>query len=59
MYTADLSAAFDMVRQDILVDICCSKGFPESVTRVLYNFLNDRLGFVIFAYLTFILGTFA
>jgi hypothetical protein len=46
MYSADLSAAFDMVRKDIFVDICRSKGFPESITRVIYNFLNDRLGFV-------------
>jgi hypothetical protein len=46
MYSADLSAAFDMVRKDIFVDICRSKGFPESIIRVFYNFLNDRLGFV-------------
>jgi hypothetical protein len=30
MYSADLSAAFDMVRKDILIDICCTKGIPES-----------------------------
>jgi hypothetical protein len=46
MYSADLSAAFDMVRQDILVDICRAKGFPESLCRVFYNFLSNRLGYV-------------
>lgn len=46
MYSADLSAAFDMLRQDILIDICRSKGFPESLCRVIHNFLSNRLAYV-------------
>jgi hypothetical protein len=46
MYSADLSAAFDMLRPDILIRICRKKGFPESVCRVIYNFLINRCGYV-------------
>ena len=46
MYSADLSAAFDMLRPDILVKICRKKGFPESLCRIIYSFLSDRVGFV-------------
>ena len=46
MYSADLSAAFDMLRPDILVNICRKKGFPDSICRIIHNFLSDRVGYV-------------
>jgi hypothetical protein len=46
MYSADLSAAFDMLRPDILIRICREKKFPETICRVIYNFLTNRCGYV-------------
>jgi hypothetical protein len=46
MYSADLSAAFDMLRPDVLIKICRKKGFPEVINRVIFDYLTNRSGYV-------------
>jgi hypothetical protein len=46
MYTLDLSAAFDMLRPDILQRKLKSTPIDESTQRMIINFLTERRAFV-------------
>lgn len=46
VYSADLTAAFDVLRKEILIPILIKKGFPLYLTRVIYEYLSDRQGYV-------------
>jgi len=46
VYSADLTAAFDVLRKETLVPMLRRKGFPLYLIRVIYEYLSDRMGFV-------------
>jgi len=45
-YSADLTAAFDLLQKEILVDILHRKGIQIEVIKVIFEYLSDRQGFV-------------
>lgn len=46
IYSADLTAAFDVLRKEILVEIMNAKGIPSYLISVIHDYLSDRYGFV-------------
>jgi len=46
IYSADLTAAFDVLRKEVLVDILIEKGVPMYLIRIIHEYLSDRLGYV-------------
>jgi hypothetical protein len=42
LYSADLSAAFEMIRPEILIKICLKKGYPE-LMPFDWILLNEQL----------------
>lgn len=46
MYSADLSAAFDMLRPDSLIETLLRLEFNPNLIKLIRNFLSDRTNFV-------------
>jgi len=46
VYSCDLTAAFDLLRKEILVPILQKKGVPDYLTRIIHEYLNNRWGYV-------------
>jgi len=46
MYSADLTAAFDLLRKERLVEMMMKKGLPEYLVKIIHNYLSDRMGYV-------------
>jgi len=46
VYSVDLTAAFDLLRKEILFDVLIEKGLSHDLIRVIYNYLTDRQGYV-------------
>lgn len=46
IYSVDLTAAFDVLRKEILVDLLLKKGLPHYLIRVIHGYLTDRMGYV-------------
>jgi len=46
MYSTDLTSAFDLLRPSILVKNMLSMGLPKRLITIIYDFLNNRTGFV-------------
>jgi len=45
-YSADLTAAFDLLRKEVLVEIMVKKQIPTYLIRIVFAFLSNREGFV-------------
>jgi len=45
-YSADLTNAFDLLQKEILADILIKKGIEPGLTRLIFNYLADRQGYV-------------
>jgi len=45
-YSADLTAAFDLLRKEVLVEILIKKEVPGGMIRLIFEYLSDRWGFV-------------
>jgi len=45
-YSADLTAAFDLLRKEVLVEILVKKNVPVGMIRLIFEYLSDRWGFV-------------
>ncbi len=48
LYSADLNAAFDLLRPDYLINVLDRIGISRDISRVIGNFLSDRTGYVSF-----------
>jgi len=46
VYSADLTAAFDVLRKEILVEKLIQMGLPRFMIRIIQEYLSDRMGFV-------------
>jgi len=46
MYSADLTAAFDLLRKEKLVQIMREKGMPNYMIKTIHKYLEGRMGFV-------------
>jgi len=46
IYSADLTAAFDLLRKEILVDILKEKLVPKYLIRSIHSYLTGRMGYV-------------
>jgi len=46
VYSTDLTAAFDLLRPNLLIKKLVELGFPKSYINVILDFLTARLGFV-------------
>ena len=46
LYSADLSAAFDMLRSESLVDVLIKLNINPNLVQLIYNFLQKRTSFV-------------
>jgi len=46
IYSADLTAAFDVLRKEVLVKILIKKGLPMYLIRIIHNYLAERMGYV-------------
>jgi len=45
-YSADLTAAFDLLQKEIRADISIKKGIDPGLTKLILNYLTDRQGYV-------------
>jgi len=45
-YSADLTAAFDLLRKETLAEIMVSKGISIHLTRIVFEYLSTRYGYV-------------
>jgi len=48
VYSADMTAAFDVLQKEKLVSKMTQKGIPKYLIRIIHNYLSDRFGFVQF-----------
>jgi len=46
VYSADLTAAFDILRKEKLVEIMKAKEFPDYIILAVHNYLENRSGYV-------------
>lgn len=46
VYSVDLTAAFDMLRKEILFSILKKKGVPNYLAVIIHDYLSDRTGYV-------------
>jgi len=46
IYSVDLTAAFDLLTKEKLVEVLKKKGFPSYIIDTLYNYLGSRKGYV-------------
>jgi len=46
VYLADLTAAFDLLQKEKLVEMLIKKGVPDYLVRVIHSYLSDRVGYV-------------
>jgi len=46
IYSADLTAAFDILRKEKLAEIMIEKGYPGYLINTIYDYLSDRTGYV-------------
>jgi len=46
IYSVDLTAAFDVLRKETLVDLLIKKGIPMYLIRTIHGYLTDRMGYV-------------
>jgi len=45
-YSADLTAAFDLLQKEVLADIMIRKGVKPGLVKLVFNYLSDRQWFV-------------
>jgi len=45
-YSADLTAAFDLLRKETLAEIMVSKGISIHLIRIIFEYLSNRFGYV-------------
>jgi len=45
-YSMDLTAAFDLLRKEVLAKIMVEKGIPVGITRIIFEYLKDCQGYV-------------
>jgi len=46
IYSVDLTAAFDLLRKEKLVEIMIAKSIPGYLIRIIHSYLEDRQGYV-------------
>jgi len=46
VYSVDLTAAFDLLQKERLINILRSKDFPEYLINIIYSYLTSRFGYV-------------
>jgi len=46
IYSVDLTAAFDILRKEILFIILFKKGVPKYLAVIIHDYLSDRTGYV-------------
>jgi len=46
IYSADLTAAFDVLQKEKLVEIMLRNGVPKYLVAIIHNYLSDRYGYV-------------
>jgi len=46
VYSADLTAAFDLLRKEKLVEIMIKKGVPKYLVKTIHSYLDERVGYV-------------
>jgi len=46
VYSADLTAAFDLLQKEKLVQLLKRKGVPDYLVRVIHSYLDKRVGYV-------------
>jgi len=47
IYSADLTAAFDLLQKDKLVLIMKKKGIADYLIRIIHSYLEERMGYVV------------
>jgi len=46
VYSCDLTAAFDLMRKEVLVDVMREKGIVNYLINITHEYLKDRWGYV-------------
>lgn len=47
LYSADLTAIFDVLRKEVLVEILLARGVPFYLIKIIHEYLSARMGYVL------------